>query len=90
MGKFPQVRKIVSFSHAAVGFVGFSTVLWKSFPMSFPRGLTEVNGWFYTVSTGSTITTIIILESFWAVPRRKTQDFKRRTFKKVLGGSYGN
>lgn len=81
MGKFPQVSKIVSFTHDAVGFVWFSTVLWKSFPMGFPRGLTGAWGRFYTVSTGSTTTTIIILGSLEVGPQGLLEELKVRTFK---------
>jgi hypothetical protein len=53
----------------------------KSFPMGFPRRLTGVYGQFCTVSTGLTITTIIILGSFGAIPRRFAEKEKVRTFK---------
>lgn len=81
MGKFPQVGGIVGFAHGEAEKVGFSTVWWKSFPMGFPRRLTGVYGQFCTVSTGLTITTIIILGSFGAIPRRFAEKEKVRTFK---------
>lgn len=81
MGKFPQVGGMAGFTHGVAEKVGFSTVWWKSFPMGFPRGLTGVWRRFYTVSTGLTITTIIILGSFGVIPRRFTEKEKVRTFK---------
>lgn len=80
MGKFPQVGGMAGFVHGVAEKVGFSTVWWKSFPMGFPRGLTEVCGQFCTVSTGLTITTIIILGNFGVIPRRFTEKEKVRTF----------
>lgn len=71
----------MGFAHGEAEKVGFSTVWWKSFPMGFPRRLTGVYGQFCTVSTGLTITTIIILGSFGAIPRRFAEKEKVRTFK---------